>query len=88
MDCSRDHKNLKTAPHLIKRRASGGYEGPKLAVDLEDLGLWPIFNICKKYEDVNGSLLSDSAWLLSGSSPGRRAAGSRPMTSKQVWRIR
>ena len=54
MDCSRYHKNLKTVPHLIKRRTNGGYEGPKLAVDLEDLGLRPIFNICKKYEGVNG----------------------------------
>ena len=45
---------LKTAPPLIKRRANDGYEGPKLAITLEDVSLTPIFNIVKKCEDIDG----------------------------------
>ena len=46
---------LETAPHAAKLRADGGYQGPKLASALKDLGIGPVLEIVNKPKDVMGS---------------------------------
>ena len=55
---------LKKAPHVKKLWADGGYQGPKLASELERLGLGSALEIVKKPKDVKGFTVLYRRWVV------------------------
>ena len=47
---------LETVPHVTKLRADGGYQGPKLASALKDLGIGPVLEIVNKPKNIKATL--------------------------------
>ena len=47
---------LETMPHVTKLRADGGYQGPKLASALKDLGIGPVLEIVNNPKDIKATL--------------------------------
>ena len=47
---------LETVPHVTKLRADGGYQGPKLASALKDLGIGPVLEIVNNPKDIKATL--------------------------------
>ena len=47
---------LETVPHVTKLRADGGYQVPKLASALKDLGIGPVLEIVNKPKDIKTTL--------------------------------
>ena len=47
---------LETVPHVTKLRANGGYQGPKLASALKDLGIGPVLEIVNNLKNIKATL--------------------------------
>ena len=55
---------LEKAPDVAKIWADGGYQGPKLASELEKLGLGSTLEIVKKPKDVKGFTVLYRRWVV------------------------
>ena len=55
---------LEKAPHVAKIWADGGYQGPKLASELERLGLGSTLEIVKKPKDVKEFTVLHRRWVV------------------------
>ena len=79
---------LEKAPDVAKIWADGGYQGPKLASELEKLGLGSALGIVKNPRMPKSSPFLAAAGSWSGPSPGCRAAGVWRRTASEAWRAR
>ena len=57
-------KMLKKAPEVIKLWADGGYAGPKLASQLEEIGLGSLIEIVNKPKDSKGFSILARRWVV------------------------
>ena len=55
---------LEKAPQVAKLWADGGYQGPKLAAKLAELGLEGLLEIVKKPKDVKGFTVLYRRWVV------------------------
>ena len=55
---------LEKAPEVTKLWADGGYQGPKLASKLEELGLGGLLEIVEKPKDIKGFTILYRRWMI------------------------
>ena len=74
------------APAVARLWADGGYQGPKLAATLQELGSQSCWRLCQNRRIARASPCCTGAGSWSGRSPRCRAAGGWPRTSRGVWK--